>query len=154
MTEGQHPNYKDGIIAYRQYWNFWLYHCYKFNNINTLPSCSDSFHCQNSLGTYWVLKNNLNYLLCVSYGIIDGPTRISRISRILFRCKQRVFSFGLNGKTPKESVNPWDQWDPCEKTKNSARSQKFVKFERFVFKNLHQLSFSNLVLGLLQGADS
>ena len=61
----------------------------------------------------------------------------------------------------------WSQWknsegvgksvrsvDPCEKTKNSARSQKFVKFERFVFKNLHQLLFSNLVLGLLQGADS
>ena len=54
----------------------------------------------------------------------------------------------------RRSKNPWDQWDPCEKTKNSARSQKFVKFERFVFKNLHQLLFSNLVLGLLQGADS
>ena len=38
--------------------------------------------------------------MCVSYGIIEGLTRISRI---LFRCKQRVFSFGLNGKTPKES---------------------------------------------------
>ena len=37
--------------------------------------------------------------MCVSYGIIEGLTRISRI---LFRCKQRVFSFGLNGKTPKD----------------------------------------------------
>ena len=36
--------------------------------------------------------------MCVSYGIIEGLTRISRISRILFRCKQRGFSFGLNGK--------------------------------------------------------
>ena len=41
--------------------------------------------------------------MCVSYGIIEGLTRISRI---LFRCKQRVFSFGLNGKTPKDSGNP------------------------------------------------
>ena len=38
-----------------------------------------------------------------SYGWYLSRTRISRISRILFRCKQRVFSFGLNGKTPKES---------------------------------------------------
>ena len=35
--------------------------------------------------------------------IIEGLTRIPQISRILFRCKQRGFSFGLNGKTPKES---------------------------------------------------
>ena len=32
--------------------------------------------------------------------IIEG---LPQISRILFRCKQRGFSFGLNGKTPKES---------------------------------------------------
>ena len=79
MTERLHPNCKDGIVVYRHYWNLWLYHCYKFNNINTLPSCSSSFHCQNSLGTYRVIKNNLKYLLCVSYGIIEGLTRISRI---------------------------------------------------------------------------
>ena len=79
MTERLHPNCKDGIIAYRHYRNLGLYHCYKFNNINTLPSCSSSFHCQNSLGTYRVIKNNLKYLLCVSYGIIEGLTRISRI---------------------------------------------------------------------------
>lgn len=34
------------------------------------------------------------------YFIIEG---LPQISRILFRCKQRGFSFGLNGKTPKES---------------------------------------------------
>ena len=79
MTERLHPNCKDGIIAYRHYRNLGLYHCYKFNNINTLPSCSSSFHCQNSLGTYRVIKNNLKYLLCVSYGIIEGLTRISRV---------------------------------------------------------------------------
>lgn len=75
----------DGIITYRHDWNLWLYHCYKFNNINTLPSCSDSFYCQNSLGTYRVLKNNLNYLLYVSYGIIEGLTRILRILSQTFR---------------------------------------------------------------------
>ena len=32
--------------------------------------------------------------------IIEG---LPQISRILFRCKQRGFSFGFNGKTPKES---------------------------------------------------
>ena len=79
MTERLHPNCKDDIIAYRHYRNLGLYHCYKFNNINTLPSCSGSFHCQNSLGTYRVINNNLKYLLCVSYGIIEGLTRISRI---------------------------------------------------------------------------
>ena len=66
MTERLHPNCKDGIIAYRHYRNLGLYHCYKFNNINTLPNCSGSFHCQNTLGTYRVLKNNLNYLMCFS----------------------------------------------------------------------------------------
>ena len=86
MTERLHPNYKDGIVAYRHCRNLWMYHCYKFNNINTLPSCSGSLHCQNNLSTYRVLKNNLNYLMCFSYGIIEGLTRISRISRILFRC--------------------------------------------------------------------
>ena|GEM_PF-2477880 len=37
------------------------------------------------------------------YGWYLSRTRISQISRIYFSCKQRVFSFGLNGKTPKES---------------------------------------------------
>ncbi len=32
----------------------------------------------------------------------EGPTRISRISLILFRCRQRGFSFCLSVKTPKE----------------------------------------------------
>lgn len=32
--------------------------------------------------------------------IIEG---LPQFSRILFRCKQRGFSFGFNGKTPKES---------------------------------------------------
>ena len=58
---------------------------HKLKNKNTLPSCSSSFHCQNNLGTYRVLKNNLNYLLCVSYGIIEGLTRISRILSQTFR---------------------------------------------------------------------
>ena len=42
-------------------------------------------------------------LLILPASSLLSPTRISRISRILFRCKQRGFSFGLNGKTPKES---------------------------------------------------
>lgn len=41
--------------------------------------------------------------MCVSYGIIEGLTRISRTSRILFSCKQQRFSFGLNRKKLRRS---------------------------------------------------
>ena len=61
-------------------------------------------------------------------------TRISQISRIFFRCKQRGFSFGLSMEELRRSKNPWDPWDPCGKTK-PPRGENFVRFERFVFKN-------------------
>ena len=35
--------------------------------------------------------------------IFKSHTDLTDLTDLFFRCKQRVFSFGLNGKTPKES---------------------------------------------------
>ncbi len=37
--------------------------------------------------------------------IFKSHTDLTDLTDLFFRCKQRVFSFGLNGKTPKESKN-------------------------------------------------
>ena len=35
--------------------------------------------------------------------VFKSHTDLTDLTDLFFRCKQRVFSFGLNGKTPKES---------------------------------------------------
>lgn len=35
--------------------------------------------------------------------VFKSHTDLTDLTDYFFRCKQRVFSFGLNGKTPKES---------------------------------------------------
>ena len=35
--------------------------------------------------------------------IFKSHTDLTDLTDLFFHCKQRVFSFGLNGKTPKES---------------------------------------------------
>ncbi len=36
-------------------------------------------------------------------GVFGAHTDLTDLTDLFFRCKQRVFSSGLNGKTPKES---------------------------------------------------
>ena len=84
--------------------------------------------------------------MCVSYGIIEGLTRISRI---LFRCKQRGFSFGLNGKNS-EGVK--DQWDPCGKIQHSSLcSQGFYHkpFEARLVATFHRAGIVGIELVIL-----
>ena len=35
--------------------------------------------------------------------VFKSHTDLTDLTDLFFRCKQRVFSFGLNGKTPEES---------------------------------------------------
>lgn len=84
--------------------------------------------------------------MCVSYGIIEG---LSRISRILFRCKQQRFSFGLNRKNS-EGVK--DPWDPCGKIQHSSLcSQGFYykPFEARLVAAVHRAGIVGIGLVIL-----
>ena len=70
-------------------------------------------------------------------------TDLTDLTDLFFRCKQRVFSFGLNGKTPKES-----------KSVRSVRSVWEKSTFNIIIKSMDLRSYTKQELALLYFPDS
>ena len=76
-------------------------------------------------------ENEMLYL-CIVIQKEKSHTDLTDLTDLL-RCTQ-WYSLYLTVKKLRRSKNPWDPWDPCGKTR-PPWGEKFVRFERFVFKN-------------------